>query len=257
LSERYEFGEVGRVLYNFIWDEFCDWYIEMAKLPLYGEDEAAKKTTRSILAYVLDNTMRLLHPFMPFITEEIWQNLPHAGESITVAKWPESDASLTDLQAAEEMKLLVEIIRSVRNSRAEVNTPMSKKIKMIVKAKDQEVLAILEKNSAYLERFCNPEELQLATEVVTPDKAMTSIVTGAEIILPLEGLINLDEEIARLQKEWDKLNKEVERVQKKLSNEGFIKKAPEKVIEEEKAKEKDYAEKRAAVEVRLNELKGE
>ena len=256
LSERYEFGEVGRVLYNFIWDEFCDWYIEMAKLPLYGEDEAAKKTTRSILAYVLDNTMRLLHPFMPFITEEIWQNLPHEGVSITVAKWPESDASLTDLQAAEEMKLLVEIIRSVRNSRAEVNTPMSKKIKMIVKAKDQAVLAILEKNRAYLERFCNPEELLLATEVETPDKAMTSIVTGAEIILPLEGLINLEEEIARLQKEWDKLNKEVERVQKKLSNEGFVKKAPEKVIEEERAKEKDYTEKRTAVEARLNELKG-
>ena len=256
LSERYEFGEVGRVLYNFIWDEFCDWYIEMAKLPLYGEDEAAKKTTRSILAYVLDNTMRLLHPFMPFITEEIWQNLPHEGVSITVAKWPESDASLTDLQAAEEMKLLVEIIRSVRNSRAEVNTPMSKKIKMIVKAKDQAVLAILEKNRAYLERFCNPEELLLATEVETPDKAMTSIVTGAEIILPLEGLINLEEEIARLQKEWEKLNKEVERVQKKLSNEGFVKKAPEKVIEEEKAKEKDYTEKRTAVEARLNELKG-
>ena len=137
LSDRYEFGEVGRVLYNFIWDDFCDWYIEMAKLPLYGEDEAAKKTTRSILAYVLDNIMRLLHPFMPFITEEIWQNLPHQGESITVAKWPVKDESLTDVKAAEEMKLLVEIIRSVRNSRAEVNTPLSKKIKMIVKAKDE------------------------------------------------------------------------------------------------------------------------
>ncbi len=257
LSDRYEFGEVGRVLYNFIWDDFCDWYIEMAKLPLYGEDEAAKKTTRSILAYVLDNIMRLLHPFMPFITEEIYQNLPHAGESITVAKWPVSDPALTDVQAAEEMKLLVEIIRSVRNSRAEVNTPMSKKIKMIVKAKDAAILATLENNRAYLERFCNPEELTLATEVNIPDKAMTSIVTGAEIILPLEGLINLDEEIARLQKEWDKLNKEVERVQKKLSNEGFIKKAPEKVIEEEKAKEKDYTEKRAAVEERIKELKGE
>jgi valyl-tRNA synthetase len=118
------------------------------------------------------------------------------------------------------------------------------------------VLAILEKNRAYLERFCNPEELQLATAVETPDKAMTSIVTGAEIILPLEGLINLEEEIARLKKEWEKLNKEVERVQKKLGNEGFVKKAPEKVIEEEKAKEKDYTEKRTAVEARLNELKG-
>ncbi|MBG9590129.1 valine--tRNA ligase [Cytobacillus firmus] len=257
LSDRYEFGEVGRVLYNFIWDDFCDWYIEMAKLPLYGEDEAAKKTTRSILAYVLDNTMRLLHPFMPFITEEIWQNLPHSGESITVAQWPAVNDEYTDNQAANEMKLLVEIIRSVRNSRAEVNTPMSKKIKMMVRAKDQEILTTLENNSAYIERFCNPEELVLALEIETPDKAMTAVVTGAEIILPLEGLINIEEEVARLQKEWDKLNKEVERVQKKLSNEGFIKKAPEKVIEEEKAKEQDYSEKRAAVETRIRELKGE
>lgn len=257
LSDRYEFGEVGRVLYNFIWDDFCDWYIEMAKIPLYGEDEAAKKTTRSILAYVLDNTMRLLHPFMPFITEEIWQNLPHSGDSITVAQWPEVQAEYTDNQAANEMKLLVEIIRSVRNSRAEVNTPMSKKIKMMVRAKDREILATLENNRAYVERFCNPEELVLALEVETPDKAMTAVVTGAEIILPLEGLINIEEEVARLQKEWDKLNKEVERVQKKLSNEGFIKKAPEKVIEEEKAKEQDYSEKRAAVEARIKELKGE
>ena len=257
LSDRYEFGEVGRVLYNFIWDDFCDWYIEMAKLPLYGEDEAAKKTTRSVLAHVLDNTMRLLHPFMPFITEEIWQNLPHKGESITVAAWPTVREELTDKAAAEEMKLLVEIIRSVRNIRAEVSTPMSKKINMMIKAKDAETAAVLTKNEGYIDRFCNPEELTINTELTAPDKAMTAVVTGAEIILPLEGLINIEEEIARLQKEWDKLNKEVERVQKKLSNDGFIKKAPEKVIEEERAKEKDYAEKRAAVEARMNELKGE
>ena len=257
LSDKYEFGEVGRVLYNFIWDDFCDWYIEMAKLPLYGDDEAAKKTTRSILAYVLDNTMRLLHPFMPFITEEIWQNLPHQGESITIAKWPAVVDEYTDHEAANEMKLLVEIIRSVRNSRAEVNTPMSKKIKMIIKAKDSEVMSILEKNRGYVERFCNSEKLTIGTEVQIPEKAMTAVVTGAEIILPLEGLINIDEEIARLEKELDKLNKEVERVQKKLSNEGFVKKAPEKVIEEEKAKEKDYSEKRAAVEARIKELKGQ
>lgn len=256
LSDRYEFGEVGRMLYNFIWDDFCDWYIEMAKLPLYGEDEAAKKTTRSILAYVLDNTMRLLHPFMPFITEEIWQNLPHSGESITIAEWPKVKEEYTDKKAAGDMKLLVEIIRSVRNSRAEVNTPLSKKIKMILKPNDDEVLATLTANKAYIERFCNPEELEISPAAATPDKAMTAVVSGAEIILPLEGLINIDEEIARLKKEWDKLDKEVERVQKKLSNEGFVKKAPEKVIEEERAKEKDYTEKRAIVEARLNELKG-
>ncbi|WP_059171296.1 valine--tRNA ligase [Bacillus sp. FJAT-27445] len=256
LSERYEFGEVGRALYNFIWDDFCDWYIEMAKLPLYGEDEAAKKTTRSILAYVLDNTMRLMHPFMPFITEEIWQHLPHEGESIIVAAWPKADASLTDEEAAAEMKLLVEMIRSVRNIRAEVNTPLSKKIKMLVKAKDETVLGMVEKNRAYIERFCNPEELQIGTDISTPDKAMTAVITGVEIILPLEGLINIEEEIARLEKEKARLDKEVERVQKKLGNEGFVKKAPESVIEEERAKEKDYSEKRAIVEARIKELRG-
>ncbi|WML25418.1 valine--tRNA ligase [Neobacillus sp. OS1-33] len=256
LSDRYEFGEVGRALYNFIWDDFCDWYIEMAKLPLYGEDEAAKKTTRSILAHVLDQTMRLLHPFMPFITEEIWQNLPHKGESITTAAWPEVNPALSDDQAAQEMKLLVEMIRSVRNIRAEVNTPMSKKIKMLVKAKDETILKSIENNRSYIERFCNPEELQMGVALETPEKAMTAVITGLEIILPLEGLINIDEEIARLEKEFERLNKEVDRVQKKLSNEGFMKKAPESVVAEERAKENDYREKRAIVEARIKELRG-
>src|SRR5699024_7483158 len=120
LADKYEFGEVGRALYSFIWDDFCDWYIEMAKLPLYGDDENAKKMTRSVLAYVLDHTMRLLHPFMPFITEEIWQNLPHEGESITVASWPVADKALSDDERSQQMKLLVDMIRSVRNIRAEV-----------------------------------------------------------------------------------------------------------------------------------------
>jgi valyl-tRNA synthetase len=256
LVEKYEFGEVGRLLYNFIWDDLCDWYIEMAKLPLYGDDEQAKKTTRSVLAYVLDQTMRLLHPFMPFITEEIWQHLPHEGESITVAKWPEVRPELSDQQAANEMKLLVEIIRSVRNIRAEVNTPLSKPIQLRIKAKNEEILRQLEQNRSYIERFCNPSELIIATEIEKTEKAMTAVVTGAELILPLEGLINIEEEIKRLEKELEKLDKEVERVQKKLSNEGFLKKAPEKVIAEERAKEKDYLEKREAVRARLAELKG-
>ncbi|WP_100331742.1 valine--tRNA ligase [Bacillus xiapuensis] len=255
LADRYEFGEVGRALYNFIWDEFCDWYIEMAKLPLYGEDEAAKKTTRSVLAYVLDHTMRLLHPFMPFITEEIWQNLPHSGETIVTASWPQVRSELSDEKAANDMKLLVDIIRSVRNIRAEVNTPLSKKIKLVIKAKDEEVLAVLEENRSYLERFCNPEELVLSTDAAAPEKAMTAVVTGAELFLPLAGLINIEEEIARLEKEWKKWNSEVERVQKKLSNERFVSKAPQKVVEEERAKENDYLEKRAAVEARIKELK--
>lgn len=255
LADKYEFGEVGRALYNFIWDDLCDWYIEMAKLPLYGEDEEAKKTTRSVLAYVLDNTMRLLHPFMPFITEEIWQHLPHEGESIAVAAWPTVDASLTDEAKAADMKLLTDIIRAVRNIRAEVQTPMSKKVPLFISAKEESTLAVLEENAAYLERFCNPEPLTLGVAIEAPGKSMSAVVSGAELFMPLEGLIDKDAEIARLEKELEKWAKEVKLVQGKLSNERFVSKAPEAVVAEERAKEKDYLEKYATVEKRLNEMK--
>ncbi|KGX88056.1 valine--tRNA ligase [Pontibacillus marinus] len=253
--DKYEFGEAGRHLYNFIWDDFCDWYIEMAKLPLYGEDEAKKKTTRSILAYVLDNTMRMLHPFMPFITEEIWQALPTKGESITTASWPQVRDEFHNEQASEEMKRLVSIIRSVRNIRAEVDTPMSKEIQLMIKTSDDTIAAELEKNSNYLDRFCNPSELTIGADIQAPEKAMSAVVTGAELYLPLEGLIDVEEEIARLQNEWEKWNKEVDRVQKKLSNEKFVDKAPEHIVQEERDKEKDYLDKREKVEARIQELK--
>ncbi|OZU89817.1 valine--tRNA ligase [Virgibacillus indicus] len=253
-TNKYEFGEAGRQLYNFIWDELCDWYIEMAKVPLYGEDEAKKKTTQSVLAYVLDQTMRMLHPYMPFITEEIWQQLPHQGDSITVAKWPEARAEFHDETASKEMKRLVSIIKSVRNIRAEVNTPMSKQIKMLIHTENNTIAAELESNRDYLERFCNPEELTIATKIDIPEKSMTAVVTGAEIYLPLAGLIDFDKEIERLEKELAKWTKEVERVQKKLANEGFVKKAPAAVVEEEKQKEKDYLEKQSKVKMRIDEL---
>lgn len=255
-TEKYEFGEAGRYLYNFIWDELCDWYIEMAKLPLYGDDEEKKKTTQSVLAYVLDRTMRLLHPFMPFITEEIWQKLPHEGESITIASWPEVKEEFHDEAAVKEMERLMAIIKSVRNIRAEVDAPMSRKIEMVISTENAAVADELEKNREYLERFCNTETLKISTEHQVPDKAMTSIVTGAEIFLPLAGLIDINQEIARLEQELDKWTKEVERVQKKLSNEGFVKKAPENIVEAERRKEKDYLEKQAKVKARLEELKG-
>ncbi|MEK5481356.1 valine--tRNA ligase [Viridibacillus sp. FSL R5-0888] len=255
LAEKFEFGEVGRQLYNFIWDDFCDWYIEMAKLPLYGEDEAAKKTTRSVLAYVLDNTMRLLHPFMPFITEEIWQNLPHEGESITVAAWPTVDETLTSQAQSNNMKLLMDIIRAVRNIRAEVQTPMSKKVPLYVSAKDAETLAVLEDNKAYLEKFCNPEPLTLGEGIEAPGQCMSAVVSGAELFLPLEGLIDVAAEIERLSHELEKWDKEVKRVQGKLNNERFVSKAPDDVVAAERAKEADYIEKYATVEKRINELK--
>ncbi|MEG0449009.1 MAG: valine--tRNA ligase [Lysinibacillus sp.] len=255
LAERYEFGEVGRELYNFIWDDFCSWYIEMAKLPMNGDDEAAKKTTRSILAYVLDQTMRLLHPFMPFITEEIWQHLPHEGESITVAKWPTVRADLHFAEEADNMKLLMDIIRSVRNIRAEVNTPMSKKVPLFISAKDAATVAVLEANQAYLEKFCNPESLTIGEGLEAPGQSMTAVVTGAELFLPLVGLINLEEEMTRLEKELEKWAKEVKLVSGKLSNEKFVSKAPEALVVAEREKLADYESKHAVVLKRLEELK--
>ena len=254
-TNKYEFGEAGRHLYNFIWDELCDWYIEMAKLPLYGDDEEQKLMTRSVLAHVLDQTMRMLHPYMPFITEEIWQQLPHKGDSITVSKWPQARPEFHDESASNEMKRLVSIIKSVRNIRAEVDTPLSKQIKLYIKTKNEVIASELENNRSYLERFCNPSELIISTDVETPEKAMSAVVTGAELFLPLEGLIDFDKEVERLEKELTKWTKEVERVQKKLANEGFVNKAPEHVVDEERQKEKDYLEKQAKVKARLEELK--
>ncbi len=252
--DKYDFGEAGRYLYNFIWDDFCDWYIEMAKLPLYGEDEEAKLTTRSVLAYVLDNTMRMLHPFMPFVTEEIWQQLPHQGESIVVAKWPEVNNELSNEEASNTMQQLVAIIRSVRNIRAEVDTPLSKQIPIIIQAKDEKVKQQLMDNEPFIERFCNPSTLTIATNVEVPEKAMSAVVTGAELFLPLEGLIDIDKELVRLQSELEKWTKEVERVEKKLSNEGFVRKAPAQVVEAEKQKQQDYMDKRDKVKARMEEL---
>lgn len=253
-TNKYEFGEAGRHLYNFIWDELCDWYIEMAKLPLYGEDAKQKQTTKSVLAYVLDQTMRMLHPYMPFITEEIWQQLPHKGESITVAAWPQVNPDFHDESASDEMKRLVSIIKSVRNIRAEVDTPISKQIKLLIQTENEDITAELKNNQHYLERFCNPSELIINQKVNIPEKAMSAVVTGAELFLPLEGLIDFDKEISRLEKELEKWTKEVGRVQKKLSNAGFVNKAPEPVVDEERQKEKDYLEKQSKVKARLKEL---
>ncbi|WP_396212925.1 valine--tRNA ligase [Exiguobacterium sp.] len=254
LSDKYEFGEAGRILYHFIWEDFCNWYIEMAKLPLNGEDESAKQTTRSVLAYTLDRIMRLMHPFMPFITEEIWQHLPHEGETITRATWPTREASLDFPEAVPAFEAVQNVIRSVRNIRAEVNAPMSKQIQLFISTNDARVQDDLSSNSSYLQKFTNASELRIEEQMPAPEKAMSAIVTGAELFIPLADLINIEEEIARLNKELVKYTKEVERVEKKLNNPGFVGKAPAHVIDEEKAKALDYTEKRQAVEARINEL---
>ncbi|WP_214819382.1 MULTISPECIES: valine--tRNA ligase [unclassified Exiguobacterium] len=255
LVDKYEFGEAGRYLYNFIWEEFCNWYIEMAKLTLYGEDEAAKHTTRSVLAHTLDSIMRLMHPFMPFLTEEIWQHLPHEGDSIVRASYPTRRDDLHFADSVPAFEAVMNVIRSVRNIRAEVNAPMSKPIQLFISTSDDATQGYLSANEMTIGKFTNATELEIGRGLTAPDKSMSAIMTGAELFIPLADLINFEEEIARLEKEVAKYEKEVERVQKKLGNQGFIAKAPAHVIDEEKAKEKDYLDKRDAVRARLEELR--
>ncbi|EGQ3067390.1 valine--tRNA ligase [Staphylococcus pseudintermedius] len=255
LSDKYEFGEVGRVLYNFIWDEFCDWYIEMSKIPMNGDDEVQKNVTRSVLSYALDRIMRLLHPFMPFVTEHIWQNLPHEGESIVTSAWPTVDASFVFEESKDVMEQLVEIIKAVRQSRLEVNTPLSKEIPIKIQVKNETIQQLLKTNQHYLERFCNPSTLEIETQIDIPDKAMTTVVAAGEVILPIEGLIDMDKELERLEKDLQKWQKELDRVNKKLSNENFVNKAPEHVINEEKEKQVKYQEKYDGVKARIEQLK--
>ncbi|MDZ5760198.1 valine--tRNA ligase [Carnobacterium maltaromaticum] len=257
LFEKFEFGEAGRHLYNFIWDDFCDWYIEMSKGVLNGENEASKQTTRSILAYVLDQTLRLLHPIMPFVTEKIWESVPHEGESLVIAEYPVVHPELNDEDAAKGMDVLMELIRSVRTIRSEVNTPLSKKIELLIKTNDASIETFLKENETYIERFCNPENLVISSQIEAPESAMSAVITGAEIYLPLAGLINIDEEIIRLEKEMAKWESEVKRVQGKLSNERFVSSAPEAVVQVEREKEKDYLEKREAVAERIASLKAQ
>ena len=254
LSDKYEFGEVGRVLYNFIWDDFCDWYIEMSKITMNGEDEGAKQMTRSVLTYTLDNILRMLHPFMPFVTERIWQQIPHDGESIVLASWPTVDETLNNETSKQAMQHLVEVIVAVRQIRSEVNTPMSKEVPMIIQTKSDELKVLLQNNEHYIKRFCNPSTLTIDSNVELPDEVMSQVLTDKEVHLPLEGLINIEEEIARLSKELDKYQKELDRVNQKLNNEKFTAKAPAHIIEAERNKQQDYQAKYDAVQQRIEAL---
>jgi valyl-tRNA synthetase len=256
LMDAYDFGETGRKLYDFIWDDFCDWYIEFSKLTLYGQDAVAKKQTQAVLVYVLDQTLRLLHPFMPFISEEIREQLPVEGETTVLAAWPVYDAKFEAVEAVKEMNLLMEAIRAVRNIRAEVNVPMSKKIELMIRPATPEALSVFERNLIYIERFAAASKLEVSSDLVAPDKAMTSVIADAELYFPLAGLIDIEQEIARLNKEVDLLNGEVARIEGKLGNEGFVAKAPARVIDEEKEKLKMYSEKREKVIARIAELRG-
>ncbi|MCT0012093.1 valine--tRNA ligase [Weissella cibaria] len=252
--DKFEFGEAGRSLYNFIWNDFADWYIEMTKETLNGNDEAAKKNVQAVLAYVLDNTLRLLHPIMPFVTEAIWLEMPHDGESIVVAAYPEEKAELDNPTAEADFQSLTDLIKAVRTIRTEANAPMSTEIDVLIKTSDENLARIFVENSDYINRFVKPKSLEISADVSAPKLAMTQIISGAEVYVPLEELIDLDEEIARLQGDVKKFAGEVKRAEGKLGNEKFVNNAPEAVVAEEREKLADWQAKLAATESRLAEL---
>ena len=238
--DKYELGVALSNLYDFIWESFCDWYIELVKPRLFDKENPTAKTAQYVLTYVLSNTMKLLHPFMPFITEEIWQHLPHEGESIMISDWPVYDEKLKFAEAEESMELIMQAISAIRNRRAEMNVPPSKKAKVIIVTDKTDVFS---KGTAFFEKLASASEAVVQTDKTgISENAVNVVVPSAEVFLPLDELVDKTKELERLNAEKKKLEGEIKRVEGKLSNQGFVAKAPAKVVEEEKAKGEKYKE---------------
>ncbi len=257
MFDKFEFGEAGRALYNFIWNDFCDWYIEMSKEVLTGDDADAKATKQDLLAYVLDQTLRLLQPIMPFVTEAIWQAMPHDGQSLVTAAYPVAHTEFDNPTAESEMTSLIDLIKAVRNIRAEANAPMSTPIDLQIKTSDAHLQSVFENNRDYIDRFVHPKDFAIGADLVAPKLAMTSVITDAEVSVPLAELVDLNDEAKRLDKEVAKYTAEVDRATKKLGNERFVANAPEDVVAAERDKQADNEKKLAATKQRLAEIKAQ
>ena len=252
LLERFELGEAGRAIYDFIWSEVCDWYIEIAKPRLYNKEAAAERATaQHVLATVLVSAMKLLHPYMPFITEEIYQCLPHEAESIMISKWPVADESLIDPEAERGMNAIMDSIKAIRNMRAEVNANPGKKIPAIMLV-SEDLREVVAHNDSYIKLLGGIDNLELRPlNGEKPENAMAAVVTGIEVYLPLAGLIDVEKETQRLSKELAAMEKDLQRAGSKLNNAGFLAKAPEDVIAKERAKYEELSGKIEAVKKRM------
>ena len=253
--EKYELGIALQKVHDFLWTEFCDYYIELVKPVLYGEDEKSKGIVFNVLYKVLNTGLKLLHPVMPFITEEIYTHLSTETESITIASWPEYDESLVNEKSEKDMEFIMEAIKALRNLRASMNVPPSRKAKIIAYISEEAKDAFIN-GAAYLEKLASASEVTFIDNKDNLAENLVSVVVkGGELFLPLLDLVDREKELDRLNKEKDKLEKEIDRVEKKLSNEKFVSKAPEAVVNEEKAKGEKYKEMLNAVLERISALK--
>ena len=242
--EKFELGMAVQKLYDFIWDVFCDWYIEIAKIRLNGDDEEQKATVRAVLVYVMSNTLKLLHPFMPFITEEIWQTLPHTGESIMISDWPKADSALNFAAEEAEMSRIMTAIKAVRNRRAEMNVAPSKKAKIFIETAYADTFL---KGTVFFKRLASASEVEVAAHFDGMDSAVSIITESARLYIPMDELVDFKAELARLNKEKAGVQKELDFVNNKLNNENFVNKAPAAVVEGQRQAKAQLEEKMALI----------
>jgi valyl-tRNA synthetase len=255
--EEYKFNDASHVLYQFVWHEFCDWYVELAKLYLYQDaDPGRKAITQQILAEVLDAILRLLHPFMPFITEEIWQQLPlpRQNGSVMIQPLPRPDGRFDNEATLKEMDLLIEVITSIRNIRGEMNVPPGEQIPVVLRTKEKEAQEILRRNQMYIQSLSRVKEPVIGYDIEKPGSSAYALVQDVEIFVPVDRS-RMEEEAKRLQKEISKVEKEILFVNKKLSNEQFLSKAPADVVQAEKGKAQEYETVRNKLEESLKKVK--
>ena len=251
--ERYELGVAAQKVYDFIWDSYCDWYIELTKTRLQGEDEDSKLRAQQVLCYVLTETLKLLHPFMPFITEEIWQALPHSGDYLMLQQWPQHRAELDFPEEEKAMELIMDAIRGVRARRAEMNVPPSKKAQLTVSTLER---AVFEQGIPFLKRLAYASDVTVegvadagSDDAMTAQGMVTVTTHAARLFMPLAELVDLEKEKARIEKELKKNRAELDKLEAKLGNPGFVNKAPAHVVEAEQ----DRAEKLRALLAKLEE----
>ncbi len=255
--DSYKFNEAASAVYQFLWHEFCDWYIELIKPVLYqDEDPAQKWVAQNTLARVLDTSLRLLHPFMPFITEEIWQALPGNQGSIMVAEFPRVQEGELQPEAEADMGLIMGVIGAIRNLRSELNVPPSKQVEAVLHSKNPEALKAVEQNRIYVASLARAEKMTFQTGGQKPKASATAVAGDLEIYVPLKGLINLDDEEKRIQKEIAKIAEEFSRINLKLHNEEFLRKARAEAVDKEKEKAKTLAEKQAKFKEGLERVQG-
>jgi valyl-tRNA synthetase len=253
LFASYQYGEAGRQILSFVWDELADWYVEIAKHSLYGQDDAAKSCTRHVLLYALDTCLRLLHPYMPFITEEIWQALPHEGEALIVATWPKAQAQFMDEEAIVQMNTLKELVIGIRNKRTEYEVDPAKRINAIAGYSPAQDLLL--QHGYVFSRLCNVENITtLSDNQVIPDQVATIIAGNATLYLPMTGMIDVAAERERLQKELTSVEEQLTKVRNLLANEGFTSRAKPEVVQRERDKHTDLSATREALQARLDDL---